>query len=349
MHSVDINFIVTNENDCPLYKLEDKFKLAGNALFLPGNKPACLILAGDITGIIEKRENFEIPDSGKDISDLFNCSGCGGIIGLKFKQADMNKDDQDRIVDNISGLLSNFSMFKTLSAHEIKEIVSFLKLKQYSAGEFIIKKGDPGENLFIITAGAVEVLADDNVSIAFLGKGEVFGEMSLLSGEPVGATIKVIEPVRVLYLNSRDFRRVLHRFSPLQMYLARLLSKRLAKTNVERSEEFATGIVGRLSETPPSELVQTFNLNQKTGVLTLELTLGIAELCFRKGGLIYAKYMDKENKEAFFEILKENDGRYKFMPGLPPEQLEAEEIGHFMCLLMEGLSRMDEKTALENV
>ena len=55
------------------------------------------------------------------------------------------------------------------------------------------------------------------------------------------------------------------------------------------------------------------------------------------------KYGEKGDKEAFFELLKEKDGRYNFSPGLPPEQESAKEIGHIMCLLMDGLSRMDEE------
>jgi hypothetical protein len=41
--------------------------------------------------------------------------------------------------------------------------------------------------------------------------------------------------------------------------------------------------------------------------------------------------------------LRERKGRFKFTPGLPPEEESKNEIGQFMWLLMEGLSRMDEE------
>ncbi len=44
----------------------------------------------------------------------------------------------------------------------------------------------------------------------------------------------------------------------------------------------------------------------------------------------------------FFELLKLKQGRFKFSPGLTPEEMDATEVGDFMHLLMEGLRRIDE-------
>lgn len=250
------------------------------------------------------------------------------------------KNDHD--IETIASLLSDFSFFQSLEQSDIKELVSYLKLRKFLNGECIIKKGEPGTRLFIILFGKVEVVGDDGLSIAFLGRGEVFGEMSLLSGDPVGATIKVVDPTTLLYIHGKDFRNVLTQFPSLQMYFARLLARRLAKTNVSRAEELSSGMVGKLSEMPPSELFQALNANQKTGVLTLNLPKGNSSLFFRDGQLVKADYNNKENKEAFYEVLKQREGRFKFTPDLPPELAEAEQIGDFMWLLMEGIRRMDE-------
>ena len=101
-------------------------------------------------------------------------------------------------------------------------------------------------------------------------------------------------------------------------------------------------MAGKLSEMPPSELFQTFNMNQKTGVLTLKLADTSAYLSFREGCLVRVTYDGKEGQEAFYELLKLKRGRFKFIPGIPPEEMRAEEVGDFMHLLMEGLRRIDE-------
>jgi hypothetical protein len=206
----------------------------------------------------------------------------------------------------------------------------------------ILKKGAPAQHLHIILSGEVDVLDEEGVCLSTLRKGEVFGEMSLISGNPVGATVKVVQPATVIFIKGQDFRRVLNRFPSIQMYLARLLAQRLAKSNLVRAEEIASGMAGRLSDMPPSELAQTLNLNQKTGKLSLTLPGGPAELIFRNGDLVRARYNDGEGQEAFFSILSESEGRFQFHPKLSEEEESLPLIGAFMEILLEGLRRIDE-------
>jgi hypothetical protein len=113
-------------------------------------------------------------------------------------------------------------------------------------------------------------------------------------------------------------------------------------TNTARAEEFASSMIGRLSEMPPSELFQILNNNGKTGALVLDLSGGTAQLWFREGQLVKARYGDLEDLDAFFAVLAHREGRFRFKPGLPPEALTAEPLGDFMWLLMEGVNRIDE-------
>jgi hypothetical protein len=175
-----------------------------------------------------------------------------------------------------------------------------------------------------------------------LRNGEVFGEMSLISGDPVGATIKVLEPTTVLYIRGQDFLKVLNRFPSLQMYFARLLSRRLTQSNILISKEFASGMTGTLAQMPPVELIQTLNYNQKTGVLKLNLPKGPASLSFRGGSIVSAQYGDADGKSAFFSVLGEKEGRFHFAPGLSKNDMRLPELGMFMELLMEGLRKLDE-------
>ncbi len=334
-------FTIIKEVRCPLYQQGDTFHRTDNALFLPLDKPICLILAKAIAEMpIDNDKKSTV-----NCENQIHCSGCGCDATLSFYETLVSKDlnHQDRIVRNIASILSDFSMFQSLDENSIMELVGFIKMHQYKDGEYIIKKGDPGKNLYIILSGKVDVLGDDNIRIATLEKGDVFGEMSLLSGDSIGATIKAANLTKILYLQSKDFRRVLHRYPQLQMYLARLLTRRLAKINVIRSEEITSGMSGNLSETPPSEICQIINMNQKTGILIFYLPKEKATISFNRGNIISAKHGDTINKDAFFNILKEARGRFQFHLNLSKEEMGKTEIGHFMCLLMEGVSRMDEE------
>ncbi len=334
-------FTIVRETTCPFYRTGDIFQLTGLALAPPASKPACIILASDI-------RRLESQAGGIIDLNMFDCSGCSGSVGLAVHHARPREDlpEQEKTIGNIVGILSGFSMFSSLDPHQIRDLLGFIRLAQYECGQDIVKIGEPGRNLYIILAGQVEVRDKDGRRITLLEKGEVFGEMSLLSGEPVNATIHVTTPTKVLYFHSRDFSKVLHKYPPLQLYLAKLLTKRLARTTSTILEESGAGLSGSLSETPPPELLQTININQKTGVLSLKLNNGTARISFRDGNIIRASYGNKEDKGAFFEILKANDGRFYFHPEIPPEEKTHPEIGHFMCLLMEGVSRMDEEKGI---
>jgi len=344
MSMIEAFFQVIEEDNCPFYETNDQFTFYANALHMPEGKPVCTILVDDIKNQIH--DSDDLLSKNKE-SETFFCSGCTGKIRLRYEKGAEYvfelEDPHENAKDNIARLLSTFSFFKTLKKNEVKYLVPFIRHKQFDKGETIIERGAPGKNLYVILSGMVEVLGNNDVNIAFLGRGEILGEMSLISGDAAGATIRAVELTKTIYLNSRNFRRLFRKFPALQMYFANLLSKRLAKTNIARSDDLESGMSGNLTEMPPTELLQAFNMNRKTGVLTFKLPHNKATITFKEGDPIRAKFGELEDKEAFWAVLKEKKGRFKFVPGLPPEEESKSEIGQFMWLLMEGLSRMDEE------
>ena len=258
MATLETYFKIIENNKCPMYKDGDEFRLSGNAISLelkqekifittaiikaPIEKKTCRILVGDLTKILIEYESIDkIPTS------AVSCKGCTGTIKLKYtrEKGELSNDTppvRSENVNVIANVLSNFSIFQSLDIDSLKDIVPFLKLKKFPKGATILKKGAPAQNLFIILSGIVDVLDDDGVRLSNLKKGDVFGEMSLISGDPVGATIKVMKPATIVFIRGKDFNDVIIKFPSIQMYLARLLAQRLAKSNVERSEEAASGM-----------------------------------------------------------------------------------------------------------
>ncbi len=336
-------YTIITENNCPLYEAADRFGLRGNGLSVPPEKAACVILVADILDLLRRT-------GGKDSQGLtFRCSGCAGRIRLVRGDANAipGEGKLSREMEGMIKLLKSFPMFKRLGFQDIQYCLAFLRFGKYQKGDVLLKKGESGRYLYIILSGQAEVVGDGDVSIAIMGQGEVFGEMSLLSGRPVGAAIRVVEPSRILYLQASDFRHLLLKFPSLQLYFNRLLVERLSEIHDVRSRELASGVVGKLSDMPPAELLQTLNINQKTGVLRLKAAGATATVSFRDGVLVDAKYGALSGKAAFYEILKETDGRFKFIPGLSEEEMAADEMDDFMGMLMEGLKRIDEAGCAE--
>ncbi|EXI71065.1 MAG TPA: cyclic nucleotide-binding domain-containing protein [Candidatus Accumulibacter phosphatis] len=117
-------------------------------------------------------------------------------------------------------------------------IMQLMRPQEFAAGEVIVHEGDDGDSLFVICSGTVEVLkacptAADPLGkrIAVLGVGDVFGEMELIDMQHRSASIRTLEPVRVLALDNGSLFRVYESdpptFTLIVMNLARELSRRL--------------------------------------------------------------------------------------------------------------------------
>jgi CRP-like cAMP-binding protein len=279
---------------------------------------------------------------------MISCSGCTGSLRLEhFRETATKhvKDEDATLLAELAPTLSTFSFFRNIDQSSFNKVIKFFKIKQLQKSEIILRKGDPGGNFYIVLSGKVDILNDAGIPISQLKTGDVFGEMSLICEENIGATVQAGSDCKLLFTEQKHFKSILQNFPGLHTYFTRLLAKRLTDSNKVRSDDYASGMIGKLEEIPPEALFQTLNANQKTGILTIShLTKGTARCSFRQGALIKASYAGGKGEAAFYEILREKQGRFKFTPGLPPEDFDIPEIGYFMRLLMEGLQRIDERT-----
>ena len=90
--------------------------------------------------------------------------------------------------------LQRIKLFSGLSVAECQEVVKRMKRRDFPPNQVIVREGAPGNSMFFITAGLIEVRKKDaNTGIDFLltemGPGQNFGEMSLLTGKPRTATV----------------------------------------------------------------------------------------------------------------------------------------------------------------
>lgn len=85
-------------------------------------------------------------------------------------------------------LLKNVDIFSLLKENEIAEIVNNAFYRVFANGEVIVNQGEDGDSLFFVLSGELSVLVN-NAAVASIEKSEVFGEMSLLTGEKRKATV----------------------------------------------------------------------------------------------------------------------------------------------------------------
>jgi serine/threonine-protein kinase len=80
----------------------------------------------------------------------------------------------------------------------------YLPRRVFQPGELIVREGDVGDAAFLIVSGRCHAFRNVGVekeSLAVMTAGEVFGEMSLLLGEPRAASVEAIDQVSTLILD----------------------------------------------------------------------------------------------------------------------------------------------------
>lgn len=101
-------------------------------------------------------------------------------------------------------LVAQLPLFRDLGAPALSAIARLLKVESYPREAVIVRQGQPGDSMYFVAEGAVEVQA--RTARIRLGPGQFFGEMALITGEPRNATVVALLPARLLRLDVVEFR-----------------------------------------------------------------------------------------------------------------------------------------------
>jgi len=114
-------------------------------------------------------------------------------------------------------LVAKVPFFHNIGASLIAEVARLLRPRDYPAGGVVMRRGQPGDCMYFIADGEVEIqLPGQNV---YLISGQFFGEVALLTGAPRNATVVATQPSTLLSLDIVDFHELLAR----QPELARII------------------------------------------------------------------------------------------------------------------------------
>jgi CRP/FNR family transcriptional regulator, cyclic AMP receptor protein len=107
-----------------------------------------------------------------------------------------------------AGLLAEIPFFQVLDDLEREALAHYLELVTFAAGKLVFEYGEPGDSLYVIRTGQVEVFTRDDTGTRIVletsGPGELFGEISLLDGGPRTASVLVKEDLEALRLDRED-------------------------------------------------------------------------------------------------------------------------------------------------
>eukprot|EP01054_Gregarina_sp_Poly1_P004784 Gregarina_sp_Poly_1__4783@NODE_2550_length_1995_cov_7_846992_g1619_i0_p1_GENE_NODE_2550_length_1995_cov_7_846992_g1619_i0NODE_2550_length_1995_cov_7_846992_g1619_i0_p1_ORF_typecomplete_len336_score53_04cNMP_binding/PF00027_29/4_9e23cNMP_binding/PF00027_29/1_2e23Popeye/PF04831_13/0_25Popeye/PF04831_13/0_018_NODE_2550_length_1995_cov_7_846992_g1619_i05321539 len=104
--------------------------------------------------------------------------------------------------------LKKVELLKVLSDVQRTQLADALLAKEYAAGDIIIKEGDPGDDFYILDAGAAEAVKN-NEAVLLYNPGEYFGELALIRDAPRAATVRATDDCTCLVLARTSFNRLL--------------------------------------------------------------------------------------------------------------------------------------------
>jgi CRP-like cAMP-binding protein len=120
-----------------------------------------------------------------------------------------------------------------------------LLLRHVPAGELVFAEGSPGDALYLLDSGQVEIVSEAQPArtvLARLGADEFFGEMALLTRKPRSTMAKAVAHTNLWVLYRPDFDDLVNRYPAISLALSRVLSKRLADMDRRFTESHLRGL-----------------------------------------------------------------------------------------------------------
>ena len=137
---------------------------------------------------------------------------------------------REELVDAIAG----FALFADLTAPQLEGIVHTFDEAVFGEGERILRQGISGSGFHVILDGEAAIVVD-GTERARLARGDFFGEVSILLGEPPGADIVASRDLRTLVLAGPSVKGVLLDNPPLMYRMLQAQARRLRQANRWRS------------------------------------------------------------------------------------------------------------------
>lgn len=130
-----------------------------------------------------------------------------------------------------AAFLSTVPGFKQLAQGDLERASEGSSEQTFAAGDYLMRRGDPGETTYIVRSGRLKVPVFDDGGrlrmMAHVGPGEVVGEMALLTGAPRNADVIAEEETTTVVFERHVFLPMLAEHPPLARFLTEILGQRL--------------------------------------------------------------------------------------------------------------------------
>ena len=134
---------------------------------------------------------------------------------------------------SLEDTLANVPLFSEVSRRHLGRLAKAIVPRRFAKGDIIVKEGEQAVAFYIMSKGKAEVIKGGQ-TLATLGAGDFFGEMSLLDGYLRSASVRALEDTECMVLSRWDFLAELRTSAHIAVAMLPVLSRRLREAD-ERS------------------------------------------------------------------------------------------------------------------
>lgn len=138
-------------------------------------------------------------------------------------------DSHEELLNTLAGL----ALFADLTRPQLEAVAHTFEDDYFGEGQRILRQGFSGSNLYIILSGEAGVHVN-GTQRATLSRGEFFGEISVLLGEPPAADVVALRPLRCLVLPAADVEPFLTAYPKVTYRMLQAEARRVRSANLWR-------------------------------------------------------------------------------------------------------------------
>src|SRR5688500_11201144 len=252
--------------------------------------------------------------------------------------------------------LRDADLFQNQPDEVLKAVLAQGRLEEFGPGVMVFQQGQQGDRLYIVKTGVLEILASpeggaEAMPVAYLGPGEVLGELALLTGSPRTATVRSPEHAVLFTLEKAVFLDLMTTLPVFARSLCLVLARRLEATTLKLPRG-AKQLQGNLKYFDLATVIQTLIGSHQTGNLVVTQDGGkqkVAEIFFFKGNIAKARVRHLSGDDAVFQLFQSPlEGEFSFTGRtVAEEEVQTDITMPAISLLMESVRLQDELPLLQ--
>jgi HlyB family type I secretion system ABC transporter len=180
--------------------------------------------------------------------------------------------------DKILTALKENLVFSMFAKTELDRVAPYFSPETHKLGEVVVSQGQPSDGFYLILSGKARVVnaQKDNLTLAVLKKGDGFGEQSLLTQKPAGASVRASGKLVLLKMGAGDFLQMVSDYPQVERYFQEVGDRQSQFNSLKTLKIF--------SELRPPEIETLIE-----GIETVTLNTG--DFLFREGDAGDAAYI----------------------------------------------------------